>query len=128
VFFSTKGGYEEQFQEALKTVRELDRFSESHPINFVYPTIQQMLAMSRDRPLQIDKLRWQVDKYNPKYIVSIGISLTNGSKSPMFTGKKQELLSEIKEIDISNQTKTIFLKKYPGYCNIQNLDFRNKEG
>ena len=116
MFFSTKGGYEEQFQEALKTVRELDRFSESdplyffypttvrkldrfsesHPINFVYPTIQQMLAMSRDRPLQIDKLRWQVDKYNPKYIVSIGISLTNGSKSPMFTGKKQELLSEIK--------------------------------
>ena len=42
---------EEALQEALKTIRKLERFDERNPVNFVWPTIEQMLAMSRDRLL-----------------------------------------------------------------------------
>ena len=77
--------------------------------------------MPRDRPLQIEKLRWQVWKDSPYVIVSIGITLANGSKSPMFSGGKKEDLSEIKEMDISQQIKTIISLRYEGKCGIQNL-------
>ena len=46
----------------------------------------------------------------------------------MFTGLKQEELSEIKEMDIPQQIKTIVASGYEGYCLVQNLEFRNKKG
>ena len=46
----------------------------------------------------------------------------------MFTGLKQEELSEIKEMDIPQQIKTIVASGYEGYCLVQNLEFRNKNG
>ena len=116
---------EEALEEAIKTVRKLDAFNDYCPVNFIFPTIEQMLAMPRDRPLQIDKLRWQVLKKNPIEIASIGITLANGSKSPMFTGKEKNNLSDIKEMEISQQIKTIVASRYKGYCSIQNLEFRN---
>jgi hypothetical protein len=64
-------------------------------------------------------------KLNLTWISSVGITLANGSKSPMFTGIKKEHLSEIKEMDISQQIKSIVASKYKGYCSIQNLEFRN---
>jgi|LakMenEpi03Oct11_1017367.scaffolds.fasta_scaffold35462_2 hypothetical protein len=70
---------EEALQEALKTVRKMERFCAKHPENFVFPTIEQMLAMPRDRLLQIEKLRWQVIKDHPTEIASIGITLANGT-------------------------------------------------
>ena len=87
-----------------------------------------MLAMPRDWPILMNKLRWQLNKEDPTYIASIGIALANGSESTMFTGVKKEELSEIKEMDISHQIKTIFVSKYQGYYSIQNLEFRNKKG
>ena len=71
-----------------------------------------MLAMPRDRPLEIDKLRWQVHKEFPNLIASIGITLANGTQSPMFTGGKKEDLSEIKEMEILQQIKTIVASNY----------------
>ena len=47
-------------------------------------------------------MRWQVDLSDPTYISSIGITLANGSQSPMFTVATEEKLSEIKEIDVSH--------------------------
>ena len=44
--------------------------------------------MPRDQPIKIQKLRWQVLKNDPIYIASIGITLSNGKQSPMFTGVK----------------------------------------
>ena len=84
--------------------------------------------MPRDRPLQIEKLRWQVWKDSPYVIVSIGITLANGSKSPMFTGIEKEELTEIKEMEIPQQIKTIVASGYEGYCLVHNLEFRNKKG
>ena len=48
----------------------------------------------------------------------------------MFTGKKQEELSEIKEIKIPSQIETIVASFYANwdYPCIQNLEFRNKKG
>ena len=68
--------------------------------------------MPRDRPLKIDKLRWQVHKEFPNLIASIGITLANGTQSPMFRGGKKEDLSEIKEMEILNQIKTIVASNY----------------
>ena len=82
-------------------------FIDRHPVNFVYPTNEQIVEMSRVRPIEIYKLRWQVEKIRPYYIASIGITLANGIESSMFTGVPEEELSEIKEIKISEQTKTI---------------------
>ena len=45
----------------------------------------------------------------------------------MFTGVKQELLSDVIEMEISDQTKKIVASRYEGYSAIQNLEFRNKE-
>ena len=85
----------------------LTRFSDLYPVNFVFPTNEQIFEMSRERPLEIYKLRWQVVPINPYFIASIGITLANGIESSMFTGVPEEELSEIKEIKISEQTKTI---------------------
>ena len=84
--------------------------------------------MARYQPIHIKKLRWQVYEDCPTFIASIGITLANGSKSPMFTGVPKDLLSEIKEIKILEQTKTIVAYKYKAYCATQNLEFRNKKG
>ena len=46
----------------------------------------------------------------------------------MFSGFKKEKLSDVKEMDISQQIKTIVCSPYKGYCSVQNLEFRNKEG
>ena len=83
--------------------------------------------MPRDQPIKIQKLRWQVLKNDPIYIASIGITLSNGKQSPMFTGVKLKWLSEIKEMEISEQTKTIIALSYPDSCDTHNLEFRNKE-
>ena len=61
----------------------------------MWPKIEQMPAIAIDKPLSIHKLRWQVHKDYPHLIASIGITLANGSKSPMFTGVEKEHLSEI---------------------------------
>ena len=42
---------EEALEEALKTIRKLERFHDNCDVNFIWPTIEQMLAMARDRPL-----------------------------------------------------------------------------
>ena len=64
----------------------LARFSDRRPVNFVYPTNEQIFEMSKERPLEIYKLRWQVEKIHPYKIASIGITLANGGESSMFTG------------------------------------------
>ena len=46
----------------------------------------------------------------------------------MFSGAEKEELSEIKEMDILKQIKTIVASGYEGYCLVQNLEFRNKNG
>ena len=51
-------------------------------------------------------------KNDPTFITSIGVTLTNGFKSPMFTGRKQEYLSDIREKDIPQQIKTIVALGY----------------
>ena len=102
-------------------------FIDRHPVNFVYPTNEQIVEMSRVRPIEIYKLRWQVEKIRPYYIASIGITLANGTESSMFTGIPKEELSEIKEIKISEQTKTIVASKTVGFYATQNLKFKNKE-
>ena len=40
---------EEAVLEALKTIRKLERFNDDDPVNFEWPTNEQILAMSRDR-------------------------------------------------------------------------------
>ena len=45
-----------------------------------------MLAMPRDKPIQIQSLQWQNEINQFHRLGSIGITLTNGSSSPMFTG------------------------------------------
>ena len=46
----------------------------------------------------------------------------------MFTGFRRRELSEIKEMDISQEIKTIVASRSEGYCNTQNLEFRNQNG
>jgi hypothetical protein len=50
-------------------------------------------------------------KNDPTHFVSIGITLANGSESPMFTRRKPEELSKINEIDISEPITTIVALK-----------------
>jgi hypothetical protein len=46
----------------------------------------------------------------------------------MFTGINKEELSEIKEMDISQQIKTIVAIRFKDLCFFQNLEFRNNKG
>ncbi len=62
-----------------------------------------MLAMPKDKPIHIESLKWQVLIWSPTNIGSIGITLTNGNSSPMFTGLKKKDLQETKEIKINQQ-------------------------
>ena len=39
ILCACKDSIEEKLQEALKTIRELDRFNNSQPVNFYWPTI-----------------------------------------------------------------------------------------
>ena len=83
-----------------------------------------MLAMPKDKPNQIESLQWQVLKYDTYHISSIGITLANGSSSPMFTGRRKEDLSDIKEIKITQLIKTIVGTRYTGAPSLlQNLSF-----
>ena len=87
-----------------------------------------MIAMPRFKQIQILSLQWQVSKYDPKWLASIGITLTNGSSSPIFTGLKKEELAEIKEIKITEQIKTIVGKKYSNTTGLlRNLSFKNNK-
>ena len=63
--------------------------------------------MPIDKLIKIESLQWQICKNYPNDIGSIGITLANGSSSPIFTGLKKQFLGEIKEIKITEQIKTI---------------------
>ena len=70
-------------------------------------------------------------KEDESWIGSIGITLTNGSSSPMFTGLKEEKLAETKEIKITQQIKTVVGTSYPldlmALSFLGNLSFKNDE-
>ena len=70
-----------------------------------------MLAMPRDKPIQIDSLKWLVQRDDPTWISGIGISLTNGTSSPKFTNDFSKFFTQAKEIKITNQIKTIVVTK-----------------
>ena len=57
-----------------------------------------MLRFKWYKLIEIESFRWQTSTNNSNYISSIGIVLSNGSSSPMFTGLKPEWLSDEKNI------------------------------
>ena len=46
----------------------------------------------------------------------------------MFTGLRREILSKIKEMDISKEIKTIVASRGERYCKTLNLEFRGHDG
>ena len=100
------------------------------PVDFEWPTKEQILQMPRDKPFQFDTIiRWRVYKHDPHFITSIGITLSNGSESPMINHHTAEKwLSAIKEVKIplDKTVRTIKQERYKGLSVMQNIRFMNE--
>ncbi len=72
--------------QAIKSIRKLDRFNAAQKVTFEWPTKGEIFFMRRDKSYQLKKLKWQLLRDNPTFMASVGITLANGSQSPMFTG------------------------------------------
>jgi len=87
--------FSNRIKEALKTVRHLPLFGKlKHELNFQWPSPTQLAEMAHlDPNLHLTHMHWQ--GYRPNLlglaIYSIGITLSNGKKSPMFSGIETDL-------------------------------------
>ena len=91
-------------EDSFKTLRELPLFGlTTSPVDFRHPSIADLQAMPKDKPIQAVGFKW---KENGNYISGIQVIMSNGCNSPVFLGKTQNA-DNLQEVKITPQVKKI---------------------
>jgi hypothetical protein len=74
-------------EESFTTLRELPLFGKADkPVDFRHPSIADLQAMPKDKPIQAVGFNW---KKRGNYFGGIQVIMSNGCHSPVFLCKNQ---------------------------------------
>ena len=72
-------------EDSFKTLRDLPLFGfTKHPVDFRHPSVADLQAMPKDKPIQAVGFKW---KKNGNCIGGIQVIMSNGCNSQVFLGK-----------------------------------------
>ena len=84
----------DNIETACKTLRKLPRFGfiEGYDPKFEWPTIEDLMKMTKDKPIKLVSFKY---KKSSNYIFGIQVILSNGVNSPLFESANTYALEEI---------------------------------
>ena len=111
-------------EDSFKTLRELPLFgNKRHLVDFRHPSIADLKAMPKEKPIQAVGFKWKKDG---DLIGGIQVIMSNGCNSPVFLGKTQNA-DNLQEVKITPQVKKIIGTKV-NQAYVRSAYFQDKAG
>jgi len=119
-----------ELAKAVKTLRKVPRFGDcddDYPVNFIWPTENDLLSMPTDRPIHAAKLKWKMCHVTSTCIGCLTVILSNGTQSP-FIKPDCASADNMQEIALSSEIQKLNGTGSQADYDVGRVDFMNARG